>query len=38
MLPSGAKATVQLFSSDNAVARLMGALQIRLVSLIHYVY
>ncbi|VVO56537.1 Inner membrane protein YibH [Pseudomonas fluorescens] len=37
-LPSGAKATVQLFSSNNAVARLMGALQIRLVSIIHYVY
>lgn len=37
-LPSGAKATVQLFSSDNLVARMMGALQIRLVSLIHYVY
>ena len=37
-LPSGAKATVQLFASDNRVARLLGALQIRLVSFIHYVY
>ncbi|WP_027349049.1 HlyD family secretion protein [Halotalea alkalilenta] len=37
-LPTGARATVQLYPGDNPLARLLGRLQIHLVSLIHYVY
>lgn len=37
-LPTGAKATVQLYPADNLLARLLGGLQIRLVGLLHYIY
>lgn len=36
-LPSGARATVQLYPA-NGVLSWLGALQIRLISLIHYIY
>ncbi|MDD0841959.1 HlyD family secretion protein [Pseudomonas sp. Gutcm_11s] len=37
-LPSGAKATVQLYPHDSQLADLFGRLQIQLISLLHYVY
>jgi multidrug resistance efflux pump len=37
-LPSGAKATVQLYPRDSRLADLFGRLQIALISLLHYVY
>ncbi|SBT18461.1 Multidrug resistance protein MdtN [Marinomonas gallaica] len=37
-LVSGSKATVMLESSDSAVFRFIGHLQMRIVSLLHYVY
>ncbi|ALM52712.1 HlyD family secretion protein [Halomonas huangheensis] len=37
-LPSGARATVQLLPGDNLLAHAMGALQVRLMSWLHYVY
>ncbi|MGL6011115.1 MAG: HlyD family secretion protein [Shewanella oncorhynchi] len=37
-LPTGARATVQLYNSDNQFARYIAGLQINLVSLLHYVY
>lgn len=38
MLPTGAKATVQLRPFDNLPVRLLTMAQIRLLSLLHYVY
>ncbi len=38
LLPTGAKLTVQLQPFDNLLARLLSQAQIRLVSLLHYVY
>ena len=37
-LPTGARATVQLYNSEGIFARFFSGLQIRLVSLLHYVY
>ena len=37
-LPSGAKATVQLFPRGSGLADAFGRLQIALISLLHYVY
>ncbi|MDE3737242.1 HlyD family secretion protein [Pseudomonas resinovorans] len=37
-LPSGAKATVQLYPRDSRLADLFGRLQIAVISLLHYVY
>ncbi|MBM6549472.1 HlyD family secretion protein [Marinomonas ostreistagni] len=37
-LVSGSKATVMVESSDNAIFRWIGHLQMRIVSLLHYVY
>nr|WP_284446060.1 HlyD family secretion protein [Rosenbergiella epipactidis] len=37
-LPAGARATVQLYNSGNGVSSFLGRLQIRLISLLHYVY
>lgn len=37
-LPSGARATVQLLPGDNFLAHTMGALQVRFMSWLHYVY
>lgn len=37
-LPTGARATVQLYNSEGAFARFFSGMQIRLVSLLHYVY
>lgn len=37
-LPTGARATVQLYNSDGPFARTFAGLQIHLVSLLHYVY
>ncbi len=37
-LPSGAKATVQLFPHDSRLAAALGQVQIRLISLLHYIY
>lgn len=37
-LPTGARATVQLYPHNNPVSRLFGGLQIHFVSLVHYVY
>ncbi len=37
-LPTGARATVQLYNSEGPFARFFSGLQIRLVSLLHYVY
>ncbi|MCY1530413.1 hypothetical protein D9M68_655980 [compost metagenome] len=37
-LPSGAKATVQLYPRDSQLADLFGRLQIALISILHYVY
>lgn len=38
LLPTGAKATVQLMPFDNGLVDLFAAAQIRLISLLHYVY
>jgi multidrug resistance efflux pump len=38
LLPSGAKATVQLYPHDSLLAGFCGHLQILLISLLHYVY
>ncbi len=37
-LPTGARATVQLYNSEGVFARFFSGLQIHLVSLLHYVY
>lgn len=37
-LPTGARATVQLYNSEGFFARMFSGLQIHLVSLLHYVY
>ncbi len=37
-LPSGAKATVQLYPHDAPLAAFFGRVQIRLISLLHYIY
>ncbi|MGY5958603.1 HlyD family secretion protein [Kosakonia sp. BK9b] len=37
-LPTGARATVQLYNSEGVFARIFSGLQIHLVSLLHYVY
>ncbi|MBN8411119.1 HlyD family secretion protein [Halomonas denitrificans] len=37
-LPTGARATVQLFPGDHPIAHPLGALQVRLMSWLHYVY
>lgn len=37
-LPTGARATVQLYNSDGPFARTFAGVQIHLVSLLHYVY
>lgn len=37
-LPTGARATVQLYNSDGPFARFFSGLQIHFVSLLHYVY
>ncbi|ENF7814496.1 HlyD family secretion protein [Enterobacter soli] len=37
-LPTGARATVQLYNSEGPFARFFSGMQIRLVSLLHYVY
>ncbi|MCD4562195.1 HlyD family secretion protein [Lelliottia nimipressuralis] len=37
-LPTGARATVQLYNSEGLFARFFSGLQIHLVSLLHYVY
>ena len=37
-LPAGARATVQLYNSGNGISSLLGRLQIRLISVLHYVY
>lgn len=37
-LPTGARATVQLYNSEGPVARFFSGLQIHLVSWLHYVY
>ena len=37
-LPTGARATVQLYNSEGAFARFFSGMQIHLVSLLHYVY
>ncbi|WP_271410068.1 HlyD family secretion protein [Pseudomonas sp. Q1-7] len=37
-LPSGAKATVQLYPRDSHLADLFGHLQIALISILHYLY
>lgn len=37
-LPTGARATVQLYNSDGPFARTFAGAQIHLVSLLHYVY
>ncbi|KAA1049488.1 HlyD family secretion protein [Pseudocitrobacter sp. 73] len=37
-LPTGARATVQLYNSDGPFARFFSGAQIHLVSLLHYVY
>lgn len=37
-LPSGAKATVQLYPGDSHLADLFGRLQIAVISILHYVY
>lgn len=37
-LPTGARATVQLYNSENGIARIFSKLQIYLVSYLHYVY
>lgn len=37
-LPTGARATVQLYNSEGPLARFFSRLQIRLVSWLHYVY
>lgn len=36
--PSGARATVQLYPSDNPLLDALGRLQIDLISLLHYIY
>ncbi|MBZ9559892.1 MULTISPECIES: HlyD family secretion protein [Modicisalibacter] len=36
--PSGARATVQLYPSDNPLFDALGRLQIDLISLLHYIY
>lgn len=38
VLPSGAKATVQLYPRDSGLADLFGRLQITVISLLHYLY
>ncbi|WOA52074.1 HlyD family secretion protein [Dickeya solani] len=38
LLPTGARATVQLLPGDNFVTHLLGKMQINLISEIHYVY
>ncbi len=37
-LPAGARATVQLYNSGSSIGSILGRLQIRLISLLHYVY
>lgn len=37
-LPSGAKATVQLYPHESPLATFFGRVQIRLISLLHYIY
>lgn len=37
-LPSGAKATVQLYPHESPLAAFFGRVQIRLISLLHYIY
>ncbi|WP_106477191.1 HlyD family secretion protein [Phytohalomonas tamaricis] len=37
-LPTGARATVQLYPTDNPILDWLGSVQIRLVSLLHYIY
>ncbi|WP_263145877.1 HlyD family secretion protein [Pseudomonas sp. RIT-PI-AD] len=37
-LPSGAKATVQLYPRDSSLAAFCGRLQIGFISLLHYIY
>jgi len=37
-LPTGARATVQLYNSEGPFAHFFSGLQIHLVSLLHYVY
>ncbi|PDO84971.1 HlyD family secretion protein [Kosakonia pseudosacchari] len=37
-LPTGARATVQLYNSEGVFARFFSGVQIHLVSLLHYVY
>ena len=37
-LPTGARATVQLYNSDGPFARTFAGAQIHLVSFLHYVY
>ena len=37
-LPTGARATVQLYNSEGAFARFFSGLQIHLISWLHYVY
>ena len=37
-LPTGARATVQLYNSEGPFARTFAGLQIHLVSWLHYVY
>ncbi|ELY6224522.1 HlyD family secretion protein [Cronobacter muytjensii] len=37
-LPTGARATVQLYNSEGPFARFFSGLQIHLISLLHYVY
>jgi multidrug resistance efflux pump len=37
-LPTGARATVQLYNSEGPFARFFSGMQIHLVSLLHYVY
>lgn len=37
-LPSGTKATVQLFPGDSHLSSLLGQVQIHLISLLHYIY
>ena len=37
-LPTGARATVQLYNSEGSFARFFSGLQIHLISWLHYVY
>jgi multidrug resistance efflux pump len=37
-LPTGARATVQLYNSEGPFSRFFSGMQIHLVSLLHYVY